>query len=305
MNLSWKQILLFIRLSRPLFLLEGVLLYGLGDAIAYYIGRPIHLSTFLLGLVIVLLIQLMGQYLSDYWKFGHETDRSYPSPSNQINDEPVPQVLPRRTALYAAAFALALIASTSLLLLSNAQVPLIAWLILLLGFLAAFFYALPPISLATTGYGELICSFAIAGLIPAFAYALQTGEIHRFLIMSCTPLIAQHLAMLIVFELPNYATDTKRNYRNILIRLGWPLAMRFHDIAIIFSIVSIVVAFFLGMPLRVAINTLIALPLALALIWQMERIRRGYPPRWRTLTYGALALFALTAYLEILGYMMI
>ncbi len=305
MNLSWKQILLFLRLSRPLFLLGGVLLYGLGGAIAHYIGRPIHLSSYLLGQVIVLLIQLMGQYLNAYSKSSQETDHLHRTPLDESGDAYIPPALPRKTALYAAAFALALLASTFILLRVNVQVPLVAWLLLLLGFIIAFFYNLSPISLATSGYGEVACSFAVAGLIPAFAYALQTGEIHRFLIMSCTPLIALHLVMLIVFELPYYASDTKRNYRNILIRLGWPIAMRLHDLAIFFSIVSIIVAVFLGMPFRVAINTLIALPLALAQLWQMERIRRGFPPRWRTLTYSALALFALTAYLEMLGYLMI
>jgi hypothetical protein len=49
---------------------------------------------------------------------------------------------------------------------------------------------------------------------------------------------------------------------------------------------------------------LIALPLALAQIWQMGRIREGYPPRWQLFTFSATGLFALTAYLQMLGYLL-
>jgi len=144
----------------------------------------------------------------------------------------------------------------------------------------------------------------MAGLIPTFCFALQTGELHRLLLMTTTPLVALHFATMIALELPNYASNIKWDKRTLMVRLGWVTAMRLHDLAILFAIVSFTVASFNGLPRRVTIGALIALPLAAAQIWQMDRIRRGYPARWRTLTNGALGLFGLTAYLELIGYLL-
>jgi len=304
MPITLRQLILFIRLSRPLYLLGGALLYGLGGAIARYLGRPIDLTTYLLGQATITFIQLMTQYLNEYFDAENDLDNENRTALTGGSGVLGSQGLPRKTALFAAAFSLTLVACLVLILIANAEVPFLAWMVLILIFLGAFFYNMPPLSLMTSGFGEVTTSFVVAGLLPAFAYSLQTGEIHRFLIMSSTPLIALHFAMLIVFELPDYASDTKYEKRNLLVRASWPIAMRLHDYAIFFAVVSFVVAFFLGLPGRVAAGTLIALPLALAQIWQMDRVRQGFPAKWRTLTYGALFLFALTAYLELVGFLM-
>jgi hypothetical protein len=81
--------------------------------------------------------------------------------------------------------------------------------------------------------------------------------------------------------------------------------MRLHDFAILFAIGSVAIAYALGFPWRVALGSTIALPLALAQMWQFSRIRRGFPTNWRTITYSALALFAMTAYLQIVGYLVV
>ena len=305
MPLSWNQLLLFIRLSRPFYLLGGMLLYGLGVAIADYLGRPIDVTCFLLGLFFIVFIQLMAQYLNEY-----ANTRDIPNVSTPFRLPLTgggvlgPDGLPRRVALYAASFSLAIVASVVLLMMINVDVPLLSWVILILISIAAFLYNLRPFNFATSGYGEIMASFVIAGLIPAFSFTLQTGEIHRFLIMSSTPLVCLLFSLMIAFELPNFALDTKLEKRNLLVRVNWPTAMRLHDIAILLAVVSIVIAFFLGLPRRVALGTLIALPLAAAQIWQLDRIRQGYPVRWRTFLYGAMALFALTAYLEFIGYLL-
>ena len=147
-------------------------------------------------------------------------------------------------------------------------------------------------------------SLVIAGLIPTFCFALQTGELHRLLVMSTTPLVALHFATMIALELPDYASNIKWDKRTLMIRLGWATAMKLHDLAILFAVASFTVAFFNGLPRRVTIGVLIALPLAAAQIWQMDRIRRGYPARYRTLINVALSLFGLTTYLELIGYLL-
>ncbi|MFQ5942013.1 MAG: prenyltransferase [Anaerolineales bacterium] len=295
---------LFLQLSRPLFLLGGVLLYALGAVIAAYLGRPIDPSLYLIGQAIVTLLQLMGHYLNEY--FDSDADRENDSRTRLTGGSGAlgPEGLPRSVALYAAIISLALATTVSTAALVTRAFPPLAWPILLLGFFGSFYYSTPPLRLVTTGYGELVVALVVAGLTPAFAYALQTGELHRLLLMSNTPLIALCFAMIIVFELPDYANDVKYGKRNLMVRLGWSAAMRAHDVAIVFALLSFAIAFSLGLPSRVGLSALIVVPLAAAQMWQLNRIRQGYPPRWNILTFSALAVFAIAAYLELVGYLL-
>lgn len=305
MNLSLRELWLFIRLCRPFFLLGGVLLYGLGGAIMHFLGRPVDSGLYILGQLIVSSIQLMAHFLNEY--FDSPTDRENPNRTAITGGSGVlgPEGLPRRVGIYAAAFMIAITASLVIILLTTSYIPMVAGVILLLIFLGAFLYSLPPISLSTSGYGEASTSVLVAGLLPAFAYSLQTGEIHRLLVMTSTPLVALHFAMMLAFELPDFATDSKFGKKTLMVRIGWAAAMRLHDFAILFAIGSMVVAYSLGLPWRIALGSTIVLPLALAQLWQFSRIRNGYPPNWRMVTYTALALFAITAYLQAVGYLVV
>jgi 1,4-dihydroxy-2-naphthoate octaprenyltransferase len=302
MRLSRRQISLFIRLSRPHFLLGGLLLYALGVSIASYLGNPVNFVVYFLGQGIVISIQLMTHYLNEY----------YDALTDQVNENRTlfsggsgalgPDGLPRATALYAGIGAMTLAATFTGILLTVNTAPLLAWLILILAFVGAYSYSAPPLKLIHSGYGELLASFVVAGLLPAFAFSLQTGELHRLIFMTTIPLIALHFAMIIAFELPDYASDLKFSKRTLMVRVGWQSAMRFHDYAIIFAGLAFLGAYLSGLPWRVSLGTLIALPLGIAQIWQMNRIKRGGSPNWNILAWSALLLFGLTAYLEWMGY---
>ncbi|GMR09712.1 MAG: 1,4-dihydroxy-2-naphthoate polyprenyltransferase [Anaerolineae bacterium] len=303
--ISLPKLLLFVRLSRPLFLLGGLLLYALGAAIAAYLGRPIDAALYLVGQAIVTLLQLMTHYLNEY--FDAEADGQNDSRTRLTGGSGAigPEGLPKSVAFNAAVVSLALATTISTAALITQAFPLLVWPVLLLGFLGAFFYSTPPLRLVSTGYGELAIALVVAGLTPTFAYVLQTGELHRLLLMSTVPLIALCFAMIMVFELPDYATDVKHGKRNLMVRLGWSAAMRAHDVAIVFALISFAIAFMFGLPPRVGLGALIVVPLAGAQMWQLNRIRQGYPPKWTTLTFSALALFAIAAYLELAGYLLI
>lgn len=301
---SWKDLRLFIRLSRPFFLLGGFLLYGLGASMLNYLGRPVDVPRYLLGQALVTFTQLMVHYLNEYYDMRDDMDNSSRSLLTGGSGALGPGGLPRRTALYAASVCVLIIGTIVSIALANDLLPILAWVILGISFLLAFFYSSPPLRLIASGFGEISTSVVVAGLLPAFAFAVQSGDFHRLLIMSTTPLIALHFAMLIAFEFPDYASDVRREKRTLTVRLGWQKAMVLHNSAILFAIASFVIAFLSGMPRRVALGSLIALPLAAAQIWQMERIRRGFPPRWNLLTLNALGLFALTAYLELIGFVL-
>ncbi len=304
MKIGLREVFLFVRLSRPHFLLGGLLLYGLGASIAGYFGRSIDVGSYMIGQALVTSIQLMTHYLNEYYDAeldrNNETRTLFSGGSGALG----PEGLPRKVAIYSAFICLALAATTASAALVTGALPVIAWPILLLSFLGAFSYSSPPLRLINTGYGEIIAAVVAAGLTPTLGYVVQTGEIHRLLLMSTTPLMALCFAMIIAFELPDYAADAKSGKRTFMVRMGWSSAMKAHDLAILFAILSLAIAFLFGLPPRVALGALITVPLGLAQIWQMRRIRLGFPPRWSSLTLAALALFALTAYFELVGYIL-
>jgi 1,4-dihydroxy-2-naphthoate octaprenyltransferase len=299
-----RDVVLFIRLSRPQFLLGGFLLYGIGGAIASFLGHRVNAGVYVAGQLLVSLIQLMTHYLNEYYDSEGDLQNERRTLFSGGSGATGPGALPRRTAQYAAIISLGLAAIIASALLISGEVSLIASMVLLLGFVGSFFYNVPPIRLITSGYGELTSALVVSGLVPAFAFALQTSELHRLLLMTTAPLIALNFAMIIAFQIPDFAADAKAGKRTLMVRLGWRLAMNWHDVAIAFALISLALAYFYGLPRRVALGSLIAVPLAIAQIWQVRRLRQGYPARYPTLVYSSVALFSITAYLELAGYLL-
>jgi len=302
MNRSKEYLKLSVHLSRPHFLLGGFLLFGLGAAIATYLGKPVDWSLYILGQVLVTSIQLMAQAMHTFFDNTREQEVTFRSLFSGDRKALEPAHLPYTAALISAIVTLTISATLAAVLLVVKNVSLVTWAFVLIGFLTAFFYSTPHVRLKTTGYGEIIAAIVVASFVPIFSFTLQTGELHRLLLMSTIPLAALLFAALIAFEFPDYASDLKRDRQTLMVRIGWESAMKLHDLAILSAIISFLTAYVIGLPDRVALGALISFPLAIAQIWQMNRIKAGAAARWRTFTLSALALFALTAYLELMGY---
>ena len=292
-----KTVLLLVRLSRPWFLLGGILVYALGAGIARYLGAQINWQIFLVGQMWVTLTQLSGQYLNEYFDASQDLDNPNRTFFSGGSGALGPGGLPRRTALMAAMGCLAVVASLTVLIISSAKPQPSVVLIMALGFLGAFFYSVPPLRLETSGYGELTTSFLVANLVPAFAFILQWGDFHRLLAMSTFPLTFLHLAMMLAFELPDFAVDLKHDKRTLMIRLGWERGMSLHNLLILGSYLLLALAVWLGLPVRIALPVFFTLPLGILQIWQMRRIADGATPNWTAITLTPVALFAAVTYL--------
>lgn len=292
-----KDLALFVKLTRPLFLAGVLLLTLLGAGIARYLGFQIDFSILILGQVWVSLLQLSAQYLNEYFDAPADLNNSNRTFLTGGSGALGPGKLPRRVALFAAFTCLALLASFSVLLFSQTKLVPSAYIIMLLAILSAVFYSTPPVKLESSGYGELIVSVLTTFLVPAFAFVLQTGEWHRLVLMSAVPLTAIHLAMLIALELPDFANDLKYEKRTLIIRLGWQTAMGLHNILILSAFLLLALARLSGYPWFAMLAGMAALPVGLFQIWQMRKIANGEKPNWNALTVGAVALLASTAYL--------
>jgi 1,4-dihydroxy-2-naphthoate octaprenyltransferase len=293
---SSSPLLLFIRLTRPFFLLGGILMYALGVGIVHYLGTQINWPVYWLGQIAVTLLQMSAQYLNEYFDFEMDSqnpNRTFFSGGSGLGNE---QGLPRRIALWAAFATLGGFAICVVFLYQSHLLKVEVFVLLLLAVLGALLYSIPPIRLVSTGYGELSTSILVANIVPAFAFALQYGSLHRLLPMVTFPLTALHLAMLIAFSLPDFANDVKFGKRTLLVRLGWERAMLIHNVLILLAYVFLVLAIVEGLPLRLAWPGFLTLPLAVFQIWRMNQIAQGAPTRYNLLTFAAIALFGLTAY---------
>jgi 1,4-dihydroxy-2-naphthoate octaprenyltransferase len=297
-----NAIVLFMRLSRPLFLLGVAMLYALGVGIARYLGVTIDWSVYIIGQIWVSLLQLGTQYLNEYFNSPADRENQNRTYITGGSGATGPGKLSLRVPLIAALTCLAFLASITVVLIANVNLSPLALVIMLFAFLGSFFYSTPPVKLEGSGYGELTTSIIVAFLVPAYAFVLQVGELHRLVVMSVFPLVGLHLSMLLAFEFPDYAADIKFEKRTILIRMGWQNGMFLHNILILSAFLLMGLAAIFGMPMFVFLAALISLPLGILQIWQMRRIGDGAKRNWNHLTIGALALFVSMAYFITFAY---
>ena len=294
-----KTLQLFIRLTRPIYLLSAILLYVMGTGMSHYLNGQVNWLSFFLGFAWVVLILSGFQYLNEYF-----------DPASFANDPSSKQTpfsggsgaigagkLPRQVAIWSGLTCLTITTSLIVLILKDLEINSVGFFILVLIVLGEMLYALPPIRLVSSGYGELIMSIIIAGLIPAWAFLLQGNDFHKLLIMVAFPLTTLHLGMLLALEFPDYASDLKQGKKPIIIRIGWQRGMLLHNVLILASFVLLGLAFVFGLPLRLGWPVFLVLPVGLFQIWMMNRIGDGAKPNWNLLVLIALSTFYLTSYI--------
>lgn len=294
-----KLVRYLIQLSRPLFILLAILLYFLGIGIAHYLSGPINWSAFSLGLGWTVFILLGSQYLNEYF-----------DPLALLDDPPAKHTpfsggsgaiggekLPRLAAFWAGLACYTLAAAITFLIIQELGINSAVILILGLFLAGEILYALPPIRLVSTGYGEIVMSIVMVGLIPALGYLMQGHEFHRLLLMVAFPLTTLHIGMLLAMEFPDYASDITEGKRPAIVRVGWQRAMQLHNVLILGSFVIFGLAFALGLPFHIAWPVIFVLPVGLYQMWIMNRIADGARPNWNLVELVAVSTFGLTAYI--------
>jgi len=296
------KISLFIRLTRPIFIIGVVILYALGVGIALYLGISINWVVYVFGQLWVILLQLSTTYLNEYFNVTADLENQNRTPITGGSGALGTEKLPRSTALMAAYTCLAFLASLTVIMISRLTLTPTALLIMGFALLGSLAYSTPPIKLEGSGYGELMVSIIVAFALPAYAFIMQTSELHRLVAMSTFPLTVMHLAMLLAFELPDYANDIKFGKRTIMVRIGWKNGMILHNSLILRAYLLLGLAAINDMPRFVWLPVLLTLPLGLFQIWQMRHIADGAKPNWKALTYVSMSLFAAMAYLMTFAY---
>lgn len=301
--MSRQDLRILAQLVRPELLVEGVLLFGLGSAVARYLGREIPAQNYLLGQGIILTLQLSAHLLVTF--FAHQGNRLRPERRvlNPLDHKKTTEI-PLRSLLFVSAALLTLSATAGSLLMLEGALGLAASLLLLgiVGGIAA--YTIPPFRVRRGGFGELLAAFLLGAGIPSFAFTLHTGELHRLVLMATVPIVATLFAVLVANDLTTYAQDVKEGRKTFMVQVGWMSGMRIHDVALVLGFVFLIVGYLLGLPRRVALGSMLTLPLGLAQIWYLSRLREGAPTRWAVLRANSIGLVGLMTYLELAGFLL-
>ncbi|MCC6146611.1 MAG: prenyltransferase [Anaerolineaceae bacterium] len=285
-----------IAASRPWELLLGLMTYTAGASIHHFLGGSIDWINFWLGLGCTFLLQASGYMLKAYY------DWLDPSQLYQVETTGRRVVLGMRTLLLQTVSILLTVGAvlTALLILRDA-LNLGALFILGLAFLLSILYAVPPTRLAYSGYGELVETFLTTALIPALAFSLQAGALHRLLAMLAFPLTSLYLAMLLVKDLREFGRNIKADKQDMLSRIGWQMGMKLHNLLILGAYLLFGIALVIGLPWNLTWPVLLSFPLGLFQVYQMIQISGGAPPRWRILQLVAVALPVISVYLLIIA----
>lgn len=295
---------LFIRLSRPFFLLGGIGQYLLGAGIARYLGSTIDWGIFLIGLMWGIAMQLATHYLNEYFDAPMDAlnpNRTFFSGGSGVLGEEEGQ-LPRNVALVAAFGMLTIATFFTIQLVRAGEMSASLGIVMGLIFLGAVFYSVPPVTLSKSGYGELTTAILVGTLAPIMAFLLQVGTMHRLVTFTTLPLTFLLVPVLLAVEFPDYATDLKFGKRNLLLRAGWENAMTIHNTFILFAFVILGTASFLGLPSAIALPAFLAFPSGVLQIWQMRRIAAGAKPNWNALALNAVVTFGMMAYMLVFVY---
>lgn len=286
------------RLSRPLALLVGVFLYALGGGLVKFLGFSIDWTTYLIGQACILFIQLSSYYLKAYYDVPEPEEND--SPVENKPDSPAGRSrgqLPRTIVLQSALVCMASAAALTVELLASGSIQLPAFIFLAIAFALAFFFAVPPVRLVYSGYGELTQAILMANLVPSLAFLFQTGDVHRLLAMLTFPLTALYLAAELALGLRHYGADMRYNRQTLMVRMGWQRGMNVHNILILVAYLMFMAASFLGLPWTITWPVLLTFPIGLYEIWQINQIARGAKPRWNMIALAAAGMLGLAVYL--------
>ncbi len=300
-NRAGARLVAFVKLGRPKFLFGGLLLYGLGAALAALAGAPIDWHRYVWGQAIISSTQLMTHYANDF--FDLEADRANTTPTLWSGGSRIlpSELLAPRVALVAALVLAGCSLLLSLRLAAGTQnVPLCLPLSLtILTF--SWAYSAPPLRLLSRGLGELTTALVVTLLTPLLAFYLQSERMIWLPVLACLPLCGLQFAMLLTIELPDAASDAALGKRTLVVRRGAAWGARCAALVVALSFCLLPLFVLVGLPWPVAVAGVVLAPLG---AWHASRLLGGAfrdSKRWASLASCSVALLAGTACAELLG----
>lgn len=188
-------------------------MYGIGVAS----GGGTTVARYLLGQLMVTSAQITAHYVNEYSDIEPDRlvrNRTFFSGGSGILSS---GSRPPSTALGAARVSslIAIVAAIAVATIS----PLAA-VLGLSSLLVSWIYSIPPIRLLNTGWGELATSLVVTVLVPLIGSLIAPSTPSSGLVWAMVVLFPVHLAMMLIFEIPDAETDRAAEKTVLLVRLG-------------------------------------------------------------------------------------
>jgi 1,4-dihydroxy-2-naphthoate octaprenyltransferase len=280
---------------KPFFLLLILVFYLMGAGIHKYLGGIVDWGRFAIGLLCILLLHSSSLLLEVYFE---DQDAETYHIVNPIKKDRKDNQISVNKMLFSAG--LATFASggilTYVMIIQKVLTP-VSSMVLGIAFISSLLYAIPPFNLASRGFGEVVQSILISAIYPAFAFLIQSSELHRLIPMitfSFTPLL---LATMISIGMPKYLQNILEHKKTILVVLKWKLGIEIHNIMIFLSYFILGLAALFGLSWSLIWPFLLPMPLSILSVIEVLRIRIGAKPRWSILLLGGYGSLGCTIYL--------
>jgi 1,4-dihydroxy-2-naphthoate octaprenyltransferase len=284
----------FFSFIRPIQLVIALLEYGLGLALARYLGATILPEPqFLLGAIIILILTA-SNLLIEYFR---PINEPILAGETRIEKDEL------RNRFLMIIVSLLTLAAVLIFLLQKGGFFSAETIILLTIFiLLAMAIAIPPARFVNRGLGELSSAILIAGLIPSLSFLFQYGRINRVLTIFTIPFFMLALAYFLALNFPAYADDLKYERRSLLMSITWQRAVPLHNTLIVAAYLFFAAIPFWGIPFGLVWPVLLTLPLGGYQVYSLRNLADGAKPNWSVFIASATAIYGLTVYLSVLTF---
>jgi len=268
--------------------------YLFGSIYCVYLGLPIDFYRLLLGFLIILFLLIAMEFLNLLFTNESDFDQVLFRRFGNLNYRLIYFILTIASILIVTVIFFFQIQNTTSLILAA----LLLFCIL--------FYTIKPFRLIYSGYGEILQATFIAMLIPAFGYSLQVrGDLHTNLAYLCLPFFMLVLALQYIIENRSLTHDVERYHTTAVMRFGSVITLRIAIYLIAFSYIFMLLLGVIALPWRFILRWFLSVPVAIYLIWNINKILSGEKPAWPVITFLAYALVLLNLALVALSFLFI
>lgn len=263
-------------------LVSSISFYLFGSLYCDYLGIKIDIASLCFGLLIVLFLLIAMEFLNLLFCSERELDQVLFQRFGNLNY--------RLIYFSLAATFIVIAAVIGILQINNPTSLFVAGLMIFF----IIFYTVKPFRLIYSGYGEIIHAILITFLIPTFGYTIQSqGTLHVALAYLCIPFFVLVLADRFIAENRSLSRDIDRYHTTAVMRFGSVLTLRIALYLIAFSYIFILLLGLVAIPWRFILRWFISIPLAIYLIWNLNKVLSGEKPTWQLIAFLSKSLIFL------------
>jgi len=279
---------------RPARILILLLCYGLGLSLANFLGVPLNIKNAILGLLWL----ITAQYLGKQATHGSAVDTR--RELEERNRKSTELRYSEKTIWLFWVFCIGLF---SLTLITNFiiefQNEIFIWLILFSSFLVFYYTGASSKDRFRNHNLRIIDGCIHPAIVPAFSYALQSEELHRFLLWLCIPLVL----FVIFFFLIDDIVDFERQSKVVLLKkLGPARYINLSIYLLICGFVFLIISGINKLPWFMIWPTFISFPIYAMECILLLKLLQGSIPKWKTIAlfnYSSISFIFYAIYLTL------